>query len=71
MYKRQGYLWPDSDNDGIPDIWEQAYGMNPEDPTDANQISINVDPVSYTHLDVYKRQELYRLISESIHRQNS
>lgn len=50
---KKGYLWPDSDNDGIPDIWEQAYGMNPEDPTDANQISTNVDPNGVTPIWKY------------------
>jgi len=27
----------DSDGDGIPDSWELLYGLNPNDPTDANQ----------------------------------
>jgi outer membrane protein assembly factor BamB len=26
---------PDTDNDGMPDIWEIQYGLNPNDPTDA------------------------------------
>jgi hypothetical protein len=28
----------DSDNDGMPDEWEKAHGLNPEDPGDANKI---------------------------------
>jgi hypothetical protein len=29
----------DTDQDGLPDFWEQAYGLNPNDPTDARQDS--------------------------------
>ncbi|GAH25596.1 unnamed protein product, partial [marine sediment metagenome] len=25
----------DADDDGMPDWWEKKYGLNPEDPTDA------------------------------------
>ncbi len=28
---------PDDDNDGMPDWWEEKYGLNPDDPTDANK----------------------------------
>jgi len=28
---------PDSDGDGMPDAWELLYGLNPYDPSDANQ----------------------------------
>ena len=64
---KKGYLWPDSDNDGIPDIWEQAYGMNPEDPTDANQISTNVDPNGrYSNLEVY----FHNLVQHIVYYQN-
>ncbi len=64
---KKGYLWPDSDNDGIPDIWEQAYGMNPEDPADANQISTNVDPNGrYSNLEVY----FHNLVQHIVYYQN-
>jgi hypothetical protein len=29
----------DSDGDGIPDAWESANGLNPQDPSDAMKIS--------------------------------
>jgi len=33
----------DSDGDGIPDAWESAHGLNPTDPSDATQLSVNGD----------------------------
>ena len=41
----------DTDNDGMPDSWEQKYGLNPEDPSDANQ---DLDGDGYTNLQEYK-----------------
>jgi hypothetical protein len=40
----------DSDHDGIPDGWEKAHGLNPNDPNDANADS-NHD--GYTNLEKY------------------
>lgn len=40
----------DSDHDGIPDDWEKAHGLNPNDPSDANQ-DLNRD--GYTNLEKY------------------
>jgi hypothetical protein len=40
----------DSDHDGIPDSWEQAHGLNSNDPTDANKV-LNGD--GYTNLEKY------------------
>lgn len=46
--------WPDTDGDGIPDIWEEAYGLNSNDPADAQQISPSVDPNGrYPNIEVY------------------
>ena len=39
----------DTDGDGIPDAWETAHGMNPNDPADGNKL----DPSGYTMLEVY------------------
>jgi len=40
----------DSDHDGIPDAWETAHGLNPNDPADATQ-DLNGD--GYTNLEKY------------------
>jgi hypothetical protein len=40
----------DSDHDGIPDEWEKAHGLNPNDPSDANK-DFNGD--GYTNLEKY------------------
>lgn len=39
----------DSDNDGMPDAWEQSRGLNPNDPSDASKVG----PVGYTHIEEY------------------
>lgn len=39
----------DSDGDGIPDEWERANGLNPNDASDAMKILAN----GYTNLEVY------------------
>jgi hypothetical protein len=40
----------DTDHDGIPDAWETAHGLNPNDPNDANEDS-NGD--GYSNLEKY------------------
>ncbi|HEX9046898.1 MAG TPA: thrombospondin type 3 repeat-containing protein, partial [Verrucomicrobiae bacterium] len=40
----------DTDHDGIPDDWEKAHGLNPNDPSDANK-DLNGD--GYTNLEKY------------------
>lgn len=39
----------DTDGDGIPDEWEMANGLNPNDPTDGNGVAAS----GYTNLEVY------------------
>ena len=39
----------DSDEDGIPDEWEKAHGLNPNDPKDANALASD----GYTNLEHY------------------
>lgn len=44
---------PDDDNDGIPDSWEEKYGLNTTDPTDANK---DADGDGFSNLDEYKAE---------------
>lgn len=39
----------DTDGDGIPDAWEQANGLNPQDPSDAMKIGSS----GYANIEVY------------------
>lgn len=41
----------DTDHDGLPNEWEKKYGLNPEDPKDAN---IDSDGDTFTNLEEYK-----------------
>lgn len=47
---KQGKYSADSDGDGIPDTWETAHGLNPNDPKDGNLYNLNED---YTNIEVY------------------
>ncbi len=42
----------DSDGDGIPDVWEKANGLNPNDATDATTFTLDTKGY-YTNLEVY------------------
>lgn len=46
----KGKAYKDSDGDGMPDAWEKKYGLNPNDPSDANG-DINGD--GYTNIEKY------------------
>ena len=43
----------DTDKDGIPNEWETANGLNPNDATDANLYTIDSQKKWYTNLEVY------------------
>lgn len=41
----------DTDGDGIPDVWELMYGLNPENASDGSVITLSEE--GYTNLEVY------------------
>jgi hypothetical protein len=47
----KGTPYKDSDNDGIPDEWELAHGLNPKDKTDSAKPAKNGG--GYTNIEVY------------------
>ena len=47
---KQGKIPVDFDNDGIPDEWETANGLNPKDSSDGHTFTLDKN---YTNLEVY------------------
>lgn len=45
-----GTPYEDTDHDGMPEAWEQKYGLNPNSPADANQ---DVDSDGYTNIEEF------------------
>ena len=45
-----GKPYKDADQDGMPDIWEKKYGLNPDDPADA---SYDLNGDGYTNIEKY------------------
>ena len=45
----RGVKLPDTDNDGIPDAWEEQNGLDKNDPTDAMKIAAN----GYANIENY------------------
>lgn len=43
----------DTDNDGMPDEWETANGLDPNNPDDANLYTLDTEKGWYTNIEVY------------------
>ena len=56
MYKRQPISLSEEQYDVLSDDEIQTYGTTPDD-YEENDSPTTAFPVSYTHLDVYKRQK--------------
>lgn len=41
----------DTDRDGMPNVWEEAHGLNPDDPTDGAIVSLSAE--DYTNVEMY------------------
>ncbi len=53
----------DTDNDGIPDAWETANGLNPNDASDA--LIYTIDPAKYyTNIEVYANSLVQEIMVE-------
>ncbi|MCG3178747.1 MAG: hypothetical protein BIFFINMI_01076 [Phycisphaerae bacterium] len=62
---------PDTDRDGMPDAWEKARGLNPDDPTDGNKVvpagaSPNDRHKGYTYIEYYINERADRLIEQAM-----
>lgn len=55
----------DTDGDGMPDVWETANGLNPNDPSDANAFTVDKQGC-YTNIEVYANS----LVEEIVREQN-
>ena len=53
----------DSDGDGIPDIWEDAYGLDKENPDDAAAYTLDT---RYSNLEVYLHNLVQHLVYAQI-----
>ena len=61
----QGVVLVDSDGDGMPDVWEQEHGLNPNDPSDRNGKTVDSEG-KYTNLEMY----INSLVKTIIEKQN-
>jgi hypothetical protein len=57
----------DSDNDGLPDAWEKAHGLNPKDPADATSTvpagrSDGDRHQGYTYIEFYVNERADNLV---------
>lgn len=61
----------DADNDGMPDAWEKAHGLNPADPADCNKIvpsgaSKNDRHMGYTYIEYYINELADKLVAGAL-----
>ena len=54
----------DTDGDGIPDEWESANGLNPNDATDGSAYTLDTEKSWYTNLEVYMNSIVEDIMKE-------
>ena len=64
---------PDADNDGMPDAWETAHGLDPNNPSDAQRIvprgaSPGDRHAGYTFIEFYVDERADLLVAEAVTR---
>ena len=52
----------DTDGDGMPDEWETANGLNPNDANDANTFTVDTEKGWYTNVEVYMNSIVEEII---------
>lgn len=65
----------DKDNDGVPDAWETAHGLNPSDPKDANRIvpkgaSKGDRHAGYTWIEFHVNDRADTLVAQALTKAN-
>ncbi len=59
----QGTALTDSDNDGMPDIWELEHGLNPNDSSDRNEKTVDSNS-EYTNQEMYMNSLVCTIIEK-------
>lgn len=54
----------DTDGDGMPDEWEKANGLDPNNPSDASLKTIDTEKGWYTNIEVYANSLVENIIKE-------
>lgn len=54
----------DTDGDGMPDEWEKANGLDPNDPTDASETTVDKEKGWYTNIEVYANSLVQHIVKE-------
>lgn len=54
----------DSDRDGMPDFWEETYGLNPNDGSDGAQLAN--DGSGYSNLEIYMNSLVCEIMAEGM-----
>ncbi|MCH7397000.1 hypothetical protein MM236_03330 [Belliella sp. DSM 107340] len=60
---KKGEVMIDTDQDGMPDLWEVENGLDPRDPSDANENDLHSH---YTNLEMYLNKLVNHLYPKAL-----